>query len=272
MVTARDISGAVQALDLSGRPLCIHASLSSFGWVEGGAGAVVDGLLAEGCTVMAPTFSWVFAVAHPGTGPAQNAWDYEEYSGHTTGMDRVYTTDTSEIDRDDMGAIAAEIVARPGRSRGDHPLCSFAAVGPLAEALTQGQRALDVWSPLRALAQMGGSAVLMGVGLERMSLLHLAEQMAGRNQFRRWANGPDARPMEVEAGGCSGGFERFAPLLAPVMRTREVGPSLWRVFPAGDTLDIAAAAIRERPMVTHCGDAECGRCRDATAGGPILDR
>jgi aminoglycoside 3-N-acetyltransferase len=272
MVTARDISGAAQALGLSGRPLCIHASLSSFGWVEGGAGAVVDGLLAEGCTVMAAAFSWVFAVPHPGTGPARNAWDYEQYSGRTSGIGCVYTADTSEIDGDDMGAISAEIVARPGRSRGDHPLCSFAAAGTLAEALIRGQGPLHVWAPLRMLDDMGGSVVLMGVGLERMSLLHLAEQMAGRNQFRRWANGPDAQPMEVEVGGCSHGFERFASLLAPVMRTREIGRSLWRVFPAGDTLDIAAAAIRERPMVTHCGDAECGRCRDAIAGGPILDQ
>jgi NADPH-dependent 2,4-dienoyl-CoA reductase/sulfur reductase-like enzyme len=37
----------------------------------------------------------------------------------------------------------------------------------------------DVFGPLRALADHDGAVVLMGVGLTRMTLLHLAEVEAG---------------------------------------------------------------------------------------------
>jgi aminoglycoside N3'-acetyltransferase len=270
MVTLHNIREAAQALGISNRALCIHASLRSFGKVEGGASAVVEGLLAEGCTVMVPTFSWTFAVPPSGARPTQNGWNYDAYAGPTAGIGRVYRPDTVEIDREDMGAIAAAVVARPERTRGNHPLCSFAVVGPLAHALIAGQRPLNVWGPFNALAEADGLVVLMGVALDKMTLLHAAEQMAGRNPFRRWANGPDGQPMQVEVGGCSHGFGSFGPVLSSLESTARVGASAWRVFPAKDALHAAASAIRDNPQLTHCGDPECGRCRDAVLGGPVL--
>jgi aminoglycoside N3'-acetyltransferase len=86
-----------------------------------------------------------------------------------------------------MGAIAAAVVQMPGRSRGNHPICSFAAVGPHAQSLVAHQSPLAVNAPLAALADCSGYVVLMGVGLNCMTLLHLAEQQAGRNLFRHWA-------------------------------------------------------------------------------------
>ena len=35
LVTERDIALAIEKLGLSGKPVCIHSSLRSFGWVEG---------------------------------------------------------------------------------------------------------------------------------------------------------------------------------------------------------------------------------------------
>ena len=37
-------------------------------------------------------------------------------------------------------------------------------------------------------------------------------------------------------GGCSDGFGKFAPILAPVMQSTVVGQSEWRVYPALETL------------------------------------
>jgi len=56
-VTTETIRAAVRELGLAGLPLEVHAALSSFGRVEGGAATVVDALLAEGCTVVVPTFT-----------------------------------------------------------------------------------------------------------------------------------------------------------------------------------------------------------------------
>ena len=252
--------------------MCVHSSLRSFGRVDGGAQAVVRAFLAEGCTLLVPTFSSAFEIEPPAHMRFErNGWDYER--PHATTRERteeIYTTDSTEIDRGDMGAIPAAVVSWPGRARGGHPTDSFAAVGASASELVSGQSASDVYAPLASLARAGGYVLLMGVGLERMTLLHLAEKEAGRVLFRRWAKDERGRPSVVEAGGCSEGFGRLEPYLSPITRTAVVGQSTWRLLPADDTVARAAAAIRAEPSITHCGVEDCERCNDAVAGGPVV--
>ena len=268
-VTGADIRDALRALGLSGHCLCVHSSLRSFGWVEGGAQTVVDAILAEGCTLLVPTFTEFQVSPPPHLRPARNGWNYaqETASGEDAGI--VYSCAMTEVAEEDMGAISAAVARMPRRVRGNHPLCSFAAVGPRAEELIRGQAPLDVNAPLRVLAEIGGFVALMGVGLEAMTLLHLAEQWAGRTLFRRWANGPVGQVVEVETGGCSDGFPNLEGLLSPLMREAQVGNSRWWVFSALDTLEAASEAIRRDPAITHCGESPC-RCDDAVQGGPIL--
>ena len=103
-----------------------------------------------------------------------------------------------------------------------------------------------------------------------MTLLHFAEEMAGRTLFRRWANDATGRPTMVEVGSCGRGFPNLAAVLDPVAKIHSVGESTWRVYPVKETLALAAQAIREDPTITRCPHDDCGRCRDAIAGGPIL--
>jgi aminoglycoside N3'-acetyltransferase len=272
MVTIDDIRKAVQNLSLSNKPVCIHASMRSFGWVKGGPLAVVDGFLAQGCTVVVPTFSYDLAVPPPvEMRPLQNGYDYDAIEEPMPGSKRIYIPKSTAFSREYMGAIPAAVLAMPRHVRGNHPLNSFAAVGPLARRVISSQEPMDVYGPLKVLAELDGSVVMMGVGLNRMTLLHLAEQMAGRNLFRRWANGPDGQPMQVEVGSCSEGFGNLQSILSRVMTEVKVGESTWRVYPVKETLAISAREIQANPNLTHCGDANCLRCRDAVLGGPILD-
>ncbi len=273
-VAMNDIRSAIRALDVSGRPVCVHSSLRSFGQVERGATTILQGLLAEGCTVLVPSFSIAaFAIAPPARADMRPARNGLRYKSSTTlylgaGGD-AYTPDTTEIDLS-MGALPTAVVNWPERARGNHPLNSFAAVGPLAQQLIRDQSSLDVYAPLRALTKLDGVIVLMGVGLERMTFLHYAEQEAGRVPFRRWANGPDGQPVLVAVGSCSEGFDHFAPLLAAFNTQFLVGESIWQVFPARETLDVAVKAMQDNPHITHCDDDDCERCTDAIKGGPLL--
>jgi aminoglycoside N3'-acetyltransferase len=271
-LTKQDIQQVIRTLNLSELPLCVHSSLRSFGPIEDGADTLLDGLLAEDTTVMVPTFSGQsFAIAppaDPSLQPARNGLD-DHHFWQDSSAQRIYTPSTREIDKG-MGTFPATVLARPEHVRGNHPLNSFAAIGPLAEELIEGQQPLQVYMPLNVLAELRGSIVLMGVGLERMTFLHFAEQEVNRTLFRRWANGPDGRPMLVAVGSCSEGFGNFAPVLAPLKREVQVGQSVWQIFPARETLSAAVAAIRANPSITHCADPACSRCNDAVQGGPIL--
>ena len=268
-VALREIRRGIRDLGLVGCSVCVHASLRSFGWVEGGAETVVEAFLGERCTLLVPAFSWAFRAASPvGRQPPRNGFDYEA-SLENADDGRIYRTSTVEIDRS-MGVIARAVVERPGRSRGAHPLNSFAAVGSEAETLVGTQAPLDVYAPLTMLADRGGFVLLIGVGLTSMTLLHLAEARAGREPFRRWATALNGEVIEVQAGSCSDGFGAFKSVLASLERETSVGASRWRVYPARETLAAAVGAIRENPQMTHCGDPGCARCRDAIAGGPFV--
>jgi aminoglycoside N3'-acetyltransferase len=270
IVDKREMNRAIVELGLGDLPVCVHASLRSFGWVEGGADAIVDSLLANGCTVVVPSFTSAFAISPPQhLRPPQNGFDYDRVEQKGSESSTVYTPETSEIDSS-LGAVPKAVLARPGRARGNSPLNSFAAVGPLAERLVAGQTTVDVYAPLDALSSAGGTVVLMGVGLDRMTLLHLAEHQAGRTLFRRWAKDANGESTMVAVGSCSNGFPRLDLVLASIRRERLVGSSLWQVQDAAAVLEAAAEAIRNDPSITHCADVECERCRDAVLGGPLL--
>jgi len=256
--------GAV-ALGLGGRPLCLHVSMRSFEHLERGAQTVVDGLLDAGCTVMVPSFSHQFEVAPPQDDrPERNGIDYSVARAYA-GDGHAYRPDAPIEPW--LGAVPAHVVARTDSARGADAVGSFAAVGPFAGDLLVGEGD-DIFGPLRALAHLGGWVVLMGVGLNRMTLLHLAEFSAGRRPFIRWVNGPGGQPIRLGVGLCSEGFPKLEDRLAYLARTTNVGASTWRAYPASETLAAAASEIRRNPSLTHCG-RECIECRDAIAGGPI---
>ena len=183
-VTADDLTAAIDELRLRGRVVGVHSSLRSFGGLDGGADAFIDAFLEVGCTLLVPTHSWGFATNHaPGLRPARNGWDYS-MNVAPPAFDGVFSVGSNAIDRN-MDAIPRAVLARSERVRGNHPVASFAAIGPSARGLVGGQGGDAVHAPLCALAEHDGAILLVGVGLTRMTLLHWAEQVAGRAQFRR---------------------------------------------------------------------------------------
>ena len=273
MITKEDIKTATRGLGLGNQCVCVHASLKSFGThVDGGAPAVINALLEEGCTVMVFAMSYSYACCPPAhLRPARNATDYAWLETRTYDASKIFTPESNEMDQEGLGLIPHALVNMPSRKRGNHPLNSFAAVGPLAEDLVSGQTALDVYAPLRKLCELGGHVLLMGVDLNKATLIHYAEQVSGRALFVRWANNARGEPDYCHTGGCSAGFTNFAETLKPVEKNALVGSSLWKCFPARDMLERCAGAIRKNPAITHCGNPGCERCNDAVAGGPVWE-
>jgi aminoglycoside 3-N-acetyltransferase len=76
------------------------------------------------------------------------------------------------------GALGEQVRLMPGALRSIHPQTSFAALGPLAQSIT-GHHASDCHhgedSPMARLYEAGARVLLIGVGYEVCSALHLAE-------------------------------------------------------------------------------------------------
>jgi aminoglycoside 3-N-acetyltransferase len=271
MVTGTALSLAVSDLELDNRAIMIHSSLRSFGEpVDNGPDGVLDAFLGHGCTVLVPTFSESHfqVIPPPQLRPPRNGVNYTEMSAASEWLSGpVFTTSCGLIDAD-MGSLPAAVVRREDALRGLHPLDSFAALGPLADRLIRDQSPVDVYAPIRTLAEADGAVLLMGVGLNRMTALHLAEQSAGRPLFIRWARRSDGSTAMVETGGCSEGFHRLEPYLAGLAATLRVGRSEWRLFPMSELLDAAASVIRQDRTASSCCRPDCRLCRDAELGGP----
>jgi aminoglycoside N3'-acetyltransferase len=275
LILAEQLSKAADDLVPPNRPVMLHASLRSFAApIVGGADALLDALLARNRTVLVPTFTEPqFGLPAPATlRPMCNGIDYTTVpAAPTLPESSAYTVDCGLINPH-LGVLPATLINRASAVRGAHPLNSFAALGPLADKLISVQSPADVYGPIRELAACEGLILLIGVGLNRMTALHLAEQQSGRRLFLRWARGADSQVSMFEVGSCSEGFPQLEPVLNPYARTAVVGGSRWQVYPARQTLAVATAAITADQHVTHCSDDHCLKCHDSVAGGPIGPR
>jgi len=177
--TPRSIARDLRALGIeAGDRLVVHSSLSSLGWVAGGAAAVVDALLdvvgAEG-TVSMP--------AHSGDWSDPSGWQNPPVPSSWWGeiiADRPafhpYRTPLRE-----MGSVAVNLLLRRDTLRSGHPLYSHMANGKDASEITRSHPLSDGFgdeSPLGRLYDMDAKVVLIGVGHGQNSSLHLAEARA----------------------------------------------------------------------------------------------
>ncbi|MFB6136404.1 MAG: aminoglycoside N(3)-acetyltransferase [Halobacteriaceae archaeon] len=252
-VTRAEIRGGLRGLGLcDGDEVVVHASLSSLGWVEGGADAVVDALrdaVGASGTVMAPTFT-----------------------GYDEAFDRERTPS-------ETGAVTEALRTRPDAARSDHPTKSVAAVGPDAAALVADhplEESLGPGSPMHRLLDRGGSVLLLGVDHTRNSSVHVAEKLAGvpyRDQFaatRRATGDGGTETVTVNRVHCSEGFEKVAPLArrTGVERRGRVGEAPARLLDGPAFLDLVASALRDHPAFLFCDRPRCERCayaREAVA-------
>lgn len=267
------ISQVVRAIDelgLAGQDVCVHGSMRAFG-EKIGADAVLDAFLGQDCTVMVPAFSYRYEVRPvpeymPDINGAGNNYAYflnREYEDLPP-----YDVLSREISTEDMGVFAERVLFHAQSVRGNHPLNSFAAVGRNAAQLVAGQQPMALYDPFRRLCAGGGYVLMMGTDLTSATIIHYAEQRAGRSPFIRWAKDALGKTVPVQAGGCSRGFGQFEEILAPLARRTQVGKSLWTCYPARGMAEACANAIKRKNEITRCNVPGCSRCRDALLGGP----
>lgn len=178
-ITKTEILSALTSVGVEkGNTVIVHASLKKIGYVCGGAQSVIEALIetvSEEGTIMMPTQSWKNLDPEDGV-----HWDVEEdfwpvirenwpaYDKHLT------PTNT-------MGAVAEMFRSWPGAVRSDHPARSVAAWGKNAEYLISNHDLSNIFgdgSPIGKLYELNGNVLLIGVGYDKNTSLHLADERA----------------------------------------------------------------------------------------------
>lgn len=179
IVLKQDIIAALKEAGVClGQTIMVHTSLSSLGFVCGGAQTVIEALLEsvgdEG-TIMMPTQSW--KNLDPSTGVH---WEEpEEWWQIIRDNWPAYNKDITPTNT--MGAVAEMFRKWPGALRSDHPARSVAAKGKHAEYLTAEHDLSNIFgegSPVGKLYELDGCVLLIGVGYDKNTSLHLADVRA----------------------------------------------------------------------------------------------
>jgi len=273
-VTYAEIIDGLRGLELGEVPVAVHASLSSFGHVDGGASTVIDALTGVYPTVLVPTYSSLGTTLPPeGDRPGRNGIDYARFAellpvGEHPPFDPESFGPQSQID-EGMGIVPLALLAKEGAHRSGHPFMSWAAYGRDAVRFVADHAASDPMGVMRKLNDTEGWTLLLGVGLDRCSAIHFGEELAGRQTFIRWVRLADGTVQRVRTAGCSTGFPRLQLRVDRLARRTKIGDCEVTAYAVNELVAIVAQALDGDPTALSCEDQNCPRCCDAAAGGPI---
>ncbi|MCH9651801.1 MAG: AAC(3) family N-acetyltransferase [Deltaproteobacteria bacterium] len=164
-----------------GDMLVVHSSLSSLGWVLGGAPTVVRAVLgALGSTGTLVMPAATPQCGEPTMGPDRSA--DESHLGEVRDHLPVFDPQTTPTS---LGAIPETFRTWPGTLRSHHPLESICARGPIAQRIVRDHPLAfseGPGSPFDKLYQSGARVLLLGVGFNRCTALHFAESLVARRR------------------------------------------------------------------------------------------
>ena len=185
-----------------GMILEVHSSLSSFGYVVGGAQTVVDALIEVigyngtllmpfQCATNSDPSTWIDPQCDPNDISAIRK--------------RIPAFNYKESDLYKMGSIVENLRRRDGVIVSPHPNRAYIAWGKYSKLLCNYQSsnfAFSMESPAARLKELKGYILLLGIDYDNISSLHLAEYCA------------DCAPISINCAACNHqGFRKYEKFL-----------------------------------------------------------
>ena len=282
-ITKERLIGELQALGLRlGDTVMMHSSLSSLGYVDGGAEAVVDALqeaVGNEGTLLVPGFR-------------DSAWEGSQTFINTDCRDQCPQPLCPNKQPSIQGILTETIRKRPGCLRSCHPTHSWLALGPAAERLLVGHcnatTPSGAGNPFEQVIELDGCVLMLGVGINTVTLWHYYEETLGVPyqghywpDIKHFSNCVPGRRIQYEFPGIMQDVCRAAGILD----SGPVGKSISGLMRARAFADFMATTMADDPycMVLRPPDRNSGelmidalqkaRCmleawRRGPAGGP----
>lgn len=264
-MTRDEIARLLEGLSLRSNQVVVHASLSSFGHVEGGARTLCTALfdaVGDGGAILIPAFTWV-----------------ETLSTQAGSRPVAFHPDLA-VSRE-IGTVAEAFRHLPGVLRSSHPTHSFCAWGRQAREVLSTQRDNNPLGPLKKLNVVQGQVLLLGASLQAATAIHLAEERVGaaslsrRTALRVNAAGYAERVVLETVPGCSVGFAKLEAHVDPAkVRSVALARGAARKVPIRYLVHLAADLLERDPHALSCDRPECVSCaatRTAAGGSAHIE-
>jgi aminoglycoside N3'-acetyltransferase len=255
-VTTADLVDQLRSLGVRpGAVLLVHTSYRAVRPIDGGPSGVIESLRA--------------AVGEDGTLVMPSWGDNDDAPFEPA----------STAAAPDLGVTADMFWRLPGARRSSHPF-AFAALGPLAAAITVDPLPVPphgTESPVGRVYQLDGDVLLLGVGHDADTTIHLAEVLAGvpYGVAKHCTIVKDGRPIRLDFLENDHCCQRFA--LADdwlraqnLQREGPVGYGSARLVRSRDVVSVVCNELRRDPLIflhaPEIGCAECDGARRSAAG------
>ncbi len=228
-----------------GDNLLVHSSLSSFGYVEGGADAVIDALIESvgmNGTVLVSTLTGS-AELSPGNPPVFDVLNSPCWTGK----------------------IPEILRKRSGVKRSYHPTHSVAGIGAnitkLIETHHKDITPCGKKSPYYKLGELNGYILLLGVGFDVSTTFHTVEELAAVNYHLQKEitdcvviKEDDSQIIVSNYLHSYSGPERNFPIMEEIfkekgiMKYTQIGKALIRMFPTKESIEITLDFLKNDPL------------------------
>jgi aminoglycoside N3'-acetyltransferase len=177
----------------------------------------------------------------------------------------------------DLGVVAGTFWRMPDVVRSAHPF-AFAAHGPSAAFINRDAFPVPPHvpeSPVGRVHELNGKVLLLGVGHDSDTTIHLAELMAGVPYRRRkhvtvWRDGRPQRVDYLENDHCTANFVLADAWLRAmgVQREGRIGNAQSRLVRSRDVVSAVVERLRRDPLLFLHAAGLCAECDEARTSVP----
>ena len=251
MTSLAELAAQLHAIGVNeGGVLLVHTSFRAVRPVAGGPHGLIDALR----TALGPTGTLVMP-----------SWSDDDQTPFDPATARANA---------DLGVVADTFWRMPGVHRSNQPF-AFAAAGPHAEHITSDPLPVPphrLESPVGRVHELDGQVLLLGVGHDSDTTLHLAELMAEAPYRvpKHCTVLENSRAVRVDYGENDHCCQRFA-LADDWLRERGlqreggVGHAHARLIRSRDIVSVAGEHIRRHPLIFLHSQGHCAECDETWA-------
>jgi aminoglycoside 3-N-acetyltransferase len=245
-----------------GDSVIMHASLESFGIVDGGAAMVLYrllGVLGKKGTLLMPAFTSI-------TRHSRTHDNYTKPGCWCEGKESRHVPFIPELQPDkNIGAIAHRLCSWPASRRSRHPAYSFVAVGNHGDEIVRDYGLEDPLMPVKQFLKHDPLMLKIGVDFSSIIPIHIAEEHKTPSKFTRERaltfTSKGQSWVDVLAVGCSAGFQKIEHQLPEVeFKGTKIGMSSAQLCPVKLVVDIAEALLRNDSSALACDNRQCLSC------------